>query len=500
MPETPLAPSSPIRKVLTRLIVEGAFSGIMVNLVSGVLLVKLALELGAGAIHVGLLASFPFVGQIMQLPAVFAVSKLRKRRFVMLWGSAVYRLSLGAMIFVPWIENKAVALKMLVICVLLRELGGGWGSGPWNGLIRDLIPERLLGRLFGNRLNLFTMLGTIAALLAAVLLDLVNHDMLLPLFSAYFAVAFVMGLCSLWQLYNLPEAEIGMTATSGMLKQLIEPLQDTNFRRLIAFMLALLFSVNIAVPFFPVYMLDSLSLPVGYVTAFWALGQFMQLPFFKWWGMVSDRFSHTTSLAACLPFFVAGLLLWPFTALPEKHMFTVPLLLIIHMLMGVGLAGVTLSTAVISLKLAPKNKVTGYAATAALLANMAAAAAALSGGWLADKLDQMHLVVHIEWQSSTESGDMTAYSLHGYEFLFCLAALLVLMSTPLLGRIQEKGKAPKEVVTRLMQQKTSNMFRSVSSVSGWRHLMSYPYVLLLRKRKVPGHPIHDPVDGADKTA
>jgi MFS family permease len=395
------------------------------------------------------------------------------------------------MAFVPWIPDTATALKMLVVCVLLRELGGGWGSGPWNGLVRDLVPERLLGRLFGNRLNLFTMLGTIAALLAAALLDVVQKGWLLPLMSAYFAVAFAMGVCSFWQLYKLPEAEIGMTATQGMMGQLIEPLRDKNFRRLIAFMLALLFSVNIAVPFFPVYMLESLALPVGYVTAFWALGQFMQLPFFKWWGMVSDRFSHTTSLAACLPFFVAGLLLWPLTSLPDTHAFTVPLLLVIHMLMGVGLAGVTLSTAVISLKLAPKSKITGYAATAALLANMAAAVAALSGGWLATKLDQMHLVVHIEWKAQGDSGDMTAYSLQGYEFLFCLAALLVVLSIPLLGRIQEKGKVPKEVVTRLMQEKTSNMFRSVSTVSGWRHIMSYPYVLLVRNRKVPGHPIHD---------
>jgi MFS family permease len=488
---TPPQPQKRVRQALNRLIIEGAFSGIMVNLASGVLLIKLALELGASPFYIGLLAAFPFVGQIMQLPAIFVVSRVRKRRLVMLWGSTVYRLSLGAMAFVPWIEDKTQALHMLVLCVLLRELGGGWGSGPWNGLVRDLIPERLLGRLFGNRLNLFTMLGTIAALVAAVVLDIAGKEWLLPLISGYLAVAFVMGLFSWWQLYKLPEAEIGMTATHGIVKQLIEPLQDTNFRRLIAFMLSLLFAVNLAVPFFPVYMLESLALPVGYVTAFWALGQFMQLPFFKWWGMISDKFSHTTALAACLPFFVAGLLLWPLTSLPEKHMFTVPLLLIIHMMMGIGLAGVTLSTAVISLKLAPKSKVTGYAATAALLANMAAAIAAMSGGWLADKLSKMHLVVHIEWQSSSESGDMTAYSLQGYEFLFCLAAVLVLLSTPLLGRIQEKGKAPKEVVNRLMQQKTSSMFRSVSTVSGWRHMMSYPYVLLIRKRRVEGHPIQD---------
>ena len=495
------APSQPkqpkqVRLALHRLIAEGAFSGIMVNLASGVLLIKLALELGATPFYIGLLAAFPFVGQIMQLPAVFVVARVRKRKMVMLWGSVVYRLALGAMAVVPWIEDKPTALKMLVLCVLLRELGGGWGSGPWNGLVRDLIPERLLGRLFGNRLNLFTMLGTVAALVAATLLDIVHEGWLLQLLSIYFGLAFIMGLFSFWQLYKLPEAEIGMTATKGMLKQLIEPLQDTNFRRLIAFMLALLFAVNLAVPFFPVYMLESLALPVGYVTAFWALGQFMQLPFFKWWGMVSDRFSHTTALAACLPFFVAGLLLWPLTSLPDTHMFTVPLLLIIHILMGIGLAGVTLSTAVISLKLAPKSKVTGYAATAALLANMAAAVAALSGGWLAEKMAASQLVVHIEWKSSSENLEMTAYSLQGYEFLFCIAALLVVLSSPLLGRIQEKGKAPKEVVQKLMQQKTSSMFRSVSTVSGWRHMMSYPYVLLLRKNKVAGHPIQDPPEQA----
>lgn len=54
-------------------------------------------------------------------------------------------------------------------------------------------------------------------------------------------------------------------------------------------------------------------------------------------------------------------------AMPEKHMFTFPLLIIIHIFMGISMAGVTLASGNIGLKLAPKGGATAYLAANSLV-------------------------------------------------------------------------------------------------------------------------------------
>ena len=48
--------------------------------------------------------------------------------------------------------------------------------------------------------------------------------------------------------------------------------------------------------------------------------------------------------------------------MPEKHVLTFPLLVALHVLMGVAMAGITLATGNIGLKLAPSGEGTSYLA------------------------------------------------------------------------------------------------------------------------------------------
>lgn len=473
------------RHIVDLLVGEAAVAGIMVNLITGVLLVKLALLLGGGPIEIGLLGAFPYLGQLMQIPSVAMATKFRNRKFLTLAGSFVYRVCLFALIFMPWLDDKAVALKMIIILVCLQNLASGWGTGPWNGWVRDLLHASLLGRVFGRRLNKYTLYGTCVALGAAFLLDYVENNQneyVLIVISAFFATAFVASCISFFLLYKLPDAKVGLAPENSLMTELLQPLKDSNFRRLILFLLAMMFAMNLAVPFFPVYMLDTLQLPVSYVMGIWALGQFMQVPAYKWWGMVSDKYSHTTSLAVCLPFFVIGLLMWPLTTLPEKHLFTLPVLVIIHLLIGVGLAGVILSSQVIALKLAPKKQATSYVAAASMLSSGAAGFASILGGFLVAKLDGVGLTLNIQWQVPNEVTKVTAYAIGGYDFLFVMAAVLILVSSPLLATIVEKGKTPKYVVNRLMRHRALSLVKGMTTIAGFRQISSFPIVLAVRKK------------------
>lgn len=478
--------NSVLRQRVDTFISEAAFSGVFINLITGVLLVKFALELGATSFEIGLLAAFPFLGQAWQIPSILLAGYFNNRRWLVLAGMGLYRVATLLLGLMPWFLEKESALACLIFLAFVQSVGMGFGTGPWYGWSRDLIPKKIITRVFGQRMNLYTLYGTFAALIGAIFLDVITGykaDATLMVLSSYFVAAAVSGFVSLYKIFLLPEVPIGMVPVRNMLLEFLEPLKDKNFRRLIVFFLVLLFAFNMAVPFFPMYMLETLSLPVSYVTALWAFGQFMQVPFFKWWGWVGDKYSNITALGACLPFFIIGLMLWPVTTTINSDVTTIlVLLVVIHLFLGVGIAGVLLASQVIALKLAPKHLTTSYAATLTMIGSVAAGVASIMGGWVADKLANQHVDFMISWNALGDKDIVKIYSVGGLDFLFVLAALLVLVTSPLLATVVEQGTVSREVVMRLMRLRAAGMVRSAASVSGWRQGMSFPYVLLARRR------------------
>jgi hypothetical protein len=63
----------------------------MGTLTTGVFLVAFAVELGASNAAIGLLASVPFFVQLLQLPAVIVVERVRARRTICVWTSGIGR-------------------------------------------------------------------------------------------------------------------------------------------------------------------------------------------------------------------------------------------------------------------------------------------------------------------------------------------------------------------------------------------------------------------------
>tara|TARA_Y100000780_G_scaffold211112_2_gene209887 strand:- start:69749 stop:71233 length:1485 start_codon:yes stop_codon:yes gene_type:complete len=490
LPDQRTAERAERRRIVELLAFEGLYTGVMVHIVTGVLLVKFALELGAGPFIIGLLAAIPFLAQFMQIPAVFTLAAIQRKKAVVIAGAAIYRLALAVMVFIPLIHDKSVAIKILIITVLVRELGLGWKAGAWYSWVSALVPERFASQARNNRLRLYTMGGTCAALGAGLALDgmgMLNDRWLLPLFSLVFFFAFAAGMGSFMSLTELPERLLPKQKPLDMVRDITDPFKDKNFRKLMVFMFALLFAVNLAVPFFPYYMLTSLKISASYIIALWALTQFMQVPFFRWWGWVGDRFNYLTALASSIPFFLLGLILWPFVALPNVHMMTGPLLIIIHMLMGIGLAGVTLATQVIAMKMAPRKEATGYVTSMSLVAALASGTGALFGGAIAMFLVPYSLRVKLEWRetidTATNINEVVPYTVTGFEFLFLFSALLILIASPLLRFVDIKGlKTPKGVVFKMMGERASSMLRGSVAGPGVRGLVFAPVGMLLRKK------------------
>jgi hypothetical protein len=89
-------------------------------------------------------------------------------------------------------------------------------------------------------------------------------DMELTTYASMFLLAGVIGLAGAAVLSRVPEP-FSYLDKEHILRLFLRPLKDLNFRRLLVFNSAWLFAVNMATPFFTVFMLKTLGLTLTYV-------------------------------------------------------------------------------------------------------------------------------------------------------------------------------------------------------------------------------------------
>lgn len=100
---------------------------------------------------------------------------------------------------------------------------------------------------------------------------------------------------------------------------ILQPFKDDNFKNLVMFLGSWDFAVNLAAPFFTVYMLRRLQLDMSFVIVLMVVSQLTSLAFLRIWGKISDRFSNKSVLGVSGPLFMLCILGWTFTTMPEKH-------------------------------------------------------------------------------------------------------------------------------------------------------------------------------------
>jgi hypothetical protein len=79
------------QRALRLILYDALASEAMGTLTTGVFLVGFAVALGASNAAIGLLAAVPFFVQLLQIPAVFLVERLRVRRDICVWAAGIGR-------------------------------------------------------------------------------------------------------------------------------------------------------------------------------------------------------------------------------------------------------------------------------------------------------------------------------------------------------------------------------------------------------------------------
>ncbi len=453
-----------------------------------------ALLLGCSNFQIGVLAALPFLTQPLQILVIPLVERFRRRKVIALASWIPAQLSWVLIALIPLFLDvpSSSAVLVLLVTIGIRGVFVSVTNCSWNSWLRDLVPQQVLGSVFARRqmwANLAAMTFGLAASFFVTYWQghvSAGNEALGYTYPLLFGAAF-LGLASPVFISLIPEPLMQPSAEPqpSFFATILPPFRDGNYRRLLSFLLLSELALHMSIPFFAVYMLLRLGLPLWAVIGFSILSQAFNILFLRLWGRLADRFGFKAILSVSVSLYLLVVLGWTFTTMPERYVLTIPLLVILHILAGIAAAGVTLSTGTIGLKLAPKGQATAYLAAAGLATSLGVGLGPLLGGYLSDFFSVRQLSFIIEWTSPISSIHLPVLSLSGFDFLFCLTFIVGLFTLGALVAFREQGEVGREVILETLFAPMRHAVRPMSSVPGLGFLSQFPYSVL-RHVPVPG--------------
>lgn len=463
---------------------NGAVFKLMETLSVGAFLTAYALELGASNTVIGLLAAIPFLSQIVQIPAVFLVEKITSRRALAVTLTLLSRLCLILAAVAAILGPSPLAISLLVVAFLARYLLGAAAACAWNSWMRDYIPRGERGKFTAHRLSIMTLTGAFAAVAGGLFVDQWADLTKLPVVFAYMtllSMAVLAGVGEAFTMAKIPEPIVEDPVVETAQKRTTTRAEKRNFARLLRFLFSWNFAVNLAAPFFAVHMLNTLGMSLTLVMLLTAISQAVNAFTTRVFGSLADRYSNKHVLQVAAPLFALSTFLWTFTGQPQSHSLTLPLLIFIHVLMGVATAGVTLATGNIANAVSPAGRANTRLALAAATGSVAAGLSPLIGGLFADLLANYELTLTVTWKAPGGTSTVPAFDVTHWDFYFLGATVLGLVSLIFLDRVEEPvgqgdGRVSKELVSGIWKG-----VQSVSTIPGIKAVSDVPIALITER-------------------
>jgi len=147
------------------------------------------------------------------------------------------------------------------------------------------------------------------------------------------------------------------------------------------------------------------------------------------------------------------------------------------------MAGVTLASGNIALKLAPKEQATAYLDANSIVNSLAAGIAPVLGGRFADFFATRELSLTLNWRSPVRELALNTLSFQHWDFFFFLAFLIGLYSIHRLAKVREVGEVEEKIVIHELVSEIRRPLSNLSTVGGLWQMIVFPMSLL---RDVPG--------------
>ena len=453
-----------MRESLSNLIYDGMFSQAMAVLAGGPILAAYALALGADNSYIGLIAAISFFAEFIQLPAIYLVERLKKRKYIVVAFSIASRLFIALIAALPLLPVSP--LKVLLVFLAGHYLLAKVSNTAWNSWMRDLVPLEIRGMFYARRMRLSLALSATLAIAAGYFLDRAGS---IEAYSLVFLFAFLLGLLSTFFVSRIDEPQ--MYSGRFSFRVIFEPFAEENFRNLVYFVALWSLASNMVLPFLAVYMFKVLNLSVAVVMVLNVVSQLTSIYFLRFLGEISDAYGNKPLLAIAGSVFSLSIFLWTFSTMPGRHALTLPLIFVLHISLGFAVASINLCSANIAAKLSPPERATSYLATLALVTALFSGLGALISGWMLDFFVERRLSLVIQWFEPRREVDIKLMDFTGYDFHFLIAFFITLFALHRLAFVYEAGEAPTRVVRNELMSMVRRDLRGIATVGGV-HLLS----------------------------
>lgn len=395
----PVEEKNTIRRSLSASSMDGLFATIYGQTTSGVLLSNFLIELQANPAAIGMIVSVPMLANLVQpLGAYWSNRTESRKNFSFAVNAPARLLWLGLVLGIGartlgYLGNSQLIFLSLGI-VLLSSFLNGLGTASWLSWLASLVPRQLRGRYFGLRNSIASLTALLAVPLGGVAVARWPGGSLQG-YGAVLGLGVVAGLVSLgFQRVMVdvnPQDQIrllrkqqrrGDRQTPPAEGQKTWFWQDNNFLIFLTYFAVWNFSVNLANPFFNLYLLKDLKLDITLVSVYTSLAAAANLVMLVLWGRVADRLGNRFLLLGVGLLVAITPILWMGTGANGLSVWLwFPLL---HMLGGGTWAAIDLCLNNLQIGIAPIHNQSGYFAIAAAVAGVCGALGTVAGGYTAE--------------------------------------------------------------------------------------------------------------------
>jgi MFS family permease len=257
-----------IKHNLTWFFFDGLFASASDNIIITYVTLYI-LALGATSAQVGLMSSFSSLASaLLLLPGAFLVERYgRRKEFTMAFGGGVARLAILVMALLPFFIGTSAIVWVAIALSVTRDSFGNLSFPGWVSVTADIVPMEGRGRFFASRNFIMGLTGMLAILLVGELITRTT----IPLgYQIALGLAFVLGMASTFSFGHMhdPKGSLAPAQPAGSLSPrtiLREMIAHPYFLALSLVMAFWNFSLNIAGPFFNVYMVENLKFTASMV-------------------------------------------------------------------------------------------------------------------------------------------------------------------------------------------------------------------------------------------
>ena len=399
-------------------IAEGCCANGVVTLTTGAFLSGYAGYLGADDSLNGIIGSIPVLLCTLQMFSSVVLENLRQKKFLIACFALIHRLLLSSVFFVPLVvEDNAGRLAAVVAIYVVAHFFGafiGTGTGSW---LLSLVPENIRGTYLGRKDAFAFAFTTVLSLLCGRILDWMRgaHQDLL----GYYIIGLIVlstAFTDFWCLSSIREP-VQETHRRSLKAAVIDPLLDREYRKVLGLYMFWNLALQVAGPFFSVYMVTGLSLDYTYITFLGLIASSVRVVAACFWGRLADATSWLH--AARCSMLLLGLVhtSWLFMT-PATCLILQPIL---QALSGAAWGGIAIAVFSLQYQYAPADKRVTYVSANSSYAGLCGFFATLLGASLLKILPEF---------------SVGEFKVSGMQMIFALSGVLIMLCVRYMRRLK----------------------------------------------------------------